>query len=263
MNIWTPAASAANRLPVLVYSHGGGFQSEDGSEPRHDGAALARRGIVTVTVNYHRLGLYGFLAHPWLSAESAHGGSGNYGLLDQSVALRWVQQNISAFGGDPRRVTIAGNSSGAASVSALMVSPRSRDLFAGAIGSAGALITPAWTESAGAFIHPTWTPWVINHPAEVARFIHRRRVPLRAPRTLEVIDLGKLAYDYGFFPGPGWGLPDQATGRVPRARRAGQSTSIGGMDLERDRPICDPPTRAANRGKFCCGHPTPLRPEER
>jgi para-nitrobenzyl esterase len=147
LNVWTPAKGAEDRLPVLVYFHGGGFGLGDGSEPRHDGAALARKGIVTVTANY-RLRLFGFLAHPALTAESSHGGSGNYGLLDQSAALRWVWENIAAFGGDPARVTIAGNSSGSASVSGLMVSPRSRDLIAGAIGSAGAMIRsdgPPWS----------------------------------------------------------------------------------------------------------------------
>jgi para-nitrobenzyl esterase len=137
LNVWTPAKSADDRLPVLVYFYGGGNMAGDGSEPRYDGAALARRGIVTLTVNY-RLGVFGFFAHPELSKESPRGVSGNQGYLDQRAALLWVRDNIAAFGGDPERVTIAGESAGSISVSIQMASPLSRDLFAGAIGSSGA-----------------------------------------------------------------------------------------------------------------------------
>jgi para-nitrobenzyl esterase len=138
LNVWTPAKSASERLPVLVYFYGGGFVGGDGSEYRYDGESLATKGIVTVTVNY-RLGIFGFLAHPDLTKESAHHCSGNYGLLDQHAALTWVQQNIAAFGGDPTRVTIAGESAGSIAVSAQMASPLSKGLFAGAIGESGAL----------------------------------------------------------------------------------------------------------------------------
>ena len=101
LNVWTPAKSADERLPVLVYFYGGGFVAGDGSEPRYDGATMARKGIVALTVNY-RLGVFGFFAHPELTKESPHHASGNYALLDQAAALRWVQQNIAAFGGDPQ-----------------------------------------------------------------------------------------------------------------------------------------------------------------
>jgi len=139
LNVWTPAESADERLPVLVYFYGGGFMAGDGSEPRYDGESMAKRGIVAVTLNY-RLGIFGFFSHPELSAESPHGASGNYGLLDQAAALRWVRQNIAAFGGDPERVTIAGESAGSISVSAQMASPLSKDLIAGAIGESGSLM---------------------------------------------------------------------------------------------------------------------------
>ena len=142
LNVWTPARPAPQRLPVLVYFYGGGFVSGDGSELRYDGASLARHGIVVVTVNY-RLGVFGFLAHPELTRESPHHASGNYGLLDQAAALRWVRDNIASFGGDPRHVTIAGESAGAASVSAQMASPLSRRLIAGAIGESGGMIYPS------------------------------------------------------------------------------------------------------------------------
>jgi para-nitrobenzyl esterase len=139
LNVWTPAKSATDKLPVMVYFYGGGFIAGDGSEPRYDGESMARRGIVAVTVNY-RLTIFGFFTHPELTKESPHHASGNYGLLDQSAALRWVQQNIAVFGGDPKKVTIAGESAGSFSVSAQMASPLSKNLIAGAIGESGSLL---------------------------------------------------------------------------------------------------------------------------
>jgi para-nitrobenzyl esterase len=141
LNVWTPAKRTTKDLPVLVYFYGGGFVAGDGSEPRYDGANMARKGIVVLTVNY-RLNIFGFFAHPELSKETSYKGSGNYGLLDQQMALKWVQKNIAAFGGDPKRVTIAGESAGSISVSAQMASPLSKDLIAGAIGESGAAINP-------------------------------------------------------------------------------------------------------------------------
>lgn len=141
LNIWTPPfdAGAKDKLhAVLVYFHGGGLAVGDGSELRYDGASMARRGIVMVTINY-RLGVFGFFAHPELTKESPHHASGNYGLLDQNAALRWIHANIEAFGGDPDRVTIAGQSAGSMSVCAQMASPLSRGLFSSAIGQSGAL----------------------------------------------------------------------------------------------------------------------------
>lgn len=139
LNVWTPARSGGERLPVLVYFYGGGFVAGDGSEPRYDGESMARRGIVSVTVNY-RLGVFGFLAHPDLTKESPDHASGNYGLLDQQAALVWVRENIAAFGGDPGKVTVAGESAGSISVSAQMASPLSKGLIAGAIAESGSLM---------------------------------------------------------------------------------------------------------------------------
>ena len=141
LNVWAPAAPVTVKRPVLVYFYGGGFVAGDGSEPRYDGASMASKGLVTVTVNY-RLGVFGFLAAPALTAESPQHASGNYGLLDQVAALRWVRDNIARFGGDPAHITIAGESAGSISVSALMASPLSKSLIAGAIGESGALIAP-------------------------------------------------------------------------------------------------------------------------
>ncbi len=140
LNLWTPAKSAKAKLPVLVYIFGGGFQNGDGSEPRYDGENMARQGMVAVSLNY-RTNIFGFFVHPELTLESPNHAAGNYGLLDQVAALRWVKRNIAAFGGDPQRVTIAGESAGSIAVSALMASPLSRDLMAGAIGESGAIIS--------------------------------------------------------------------------------------------------------------------------
>jgi len=141
LNVWTPAKSPNEKLPVLVYFYGGGFMAGDGSEARYDGEKMAEEGIVALTVNY-RLGVFGFLAHPELTKESPHNSSGNYALFDQNAALKWVQENIAAFGGDPARVTIAGESAGSIAVSAQMASPLSKNLIAGAIGESGAMIFP-------------------------------------------------------------------------------------------------------------------------
>ncbi len=140
LNVWTPAKSMKERLPVMVWIFGGGFQAGSTSEPRQDGENLAKRGVVVVSMNY-RLGVFGFLAHPDLTKESPHKASGNYGLLDQVAALRWVQNNIAAFGGDPNNVTIFGESAGSFSVCGLMASPLAKGLFQQAIGESGAFFS--------------------------------------------------------------------------------------------------------------------------
>jgi para-nitrobenzyl esterase len=144
LNIWTPANSAKDRLPVMVWIHGGGFTRGFAGTRAYDGEALARKGVVIVTTNY-RLGIFGFLAHPALSAESGHHASGNYALLDQIAALQWVQKNIAAFGGDPARVTIFGESAGSWAVNALMASPLAKGLFQRAIGESGGSFSPMKT----------------------------------------------------------------------------------------------------------------------
>ena len=136
LNIWTPATRNSKDLPVLLYFFGGGNVAGDGSEPRYDGESMAKKGIVVITCNY-RLNIFGFMAHPELSAESTYKASGNYGLLDQSAALKWAYDNVAAFGGDPKKITIAGESAGSAGVSYQMSSPLSRNLIAGAIGESG------------------------------------------------------------------------------------------------------------------------------
>ena len=141
LNVWTPAHAASERLPVMVWIHGGGFQAGSASEPRQDGERLARKGAVVVGVNY-RLGVFGFFAHAGLTAESGRGASGNYGFMDMVAALSWVRDNVAAFGGDPGNVTIFGESAGSFAVSALMAAPPAQGLFHKVIGESGAYFRP-------------------------------------------------------------------------------------------------------------------------
>lgn len=136
LNIWTPKSCEGKKLPVAFWIHGGAFLGGCGHEKEFDGTAYAGKDVILVTINY-RLGVWGFLAHPWLSAESEQGVSGNYGLLDQIAALHWVRENISAFGGDPENITVFGQSAGALSVLALICSPLAEGLFAKAILQSG------------------------------------------------------------------------------------------------------------------------------
>ncbi len=139
LNIWTGAHSSNEKRPVMVWIYGGGFFSGGAAAPGYSGESLARQGIVFVSFNY-RLGIFGFLSHPLLTAESPHHSSGNYALMDQIAALAWIRKNILAFGGDPDRITIAGQSAGSASVNCLLASPLARGLFQGAIGESGSLV---------------------------------------------------------------------------------------------------------------------------
>ena len=139
LNIWTPAKTMKEHLPVLIYFNGGGLMAGSGSEPRYAGDAMARKGIISITANY-REGIFGFFAHPQLSKETSYKGSGNYGFMDQVAAIQWVKDNIEAFGGDPNRITIVGESAGSMSVSALMASPLCQGLFAQAMGSSGSVM---------------------------------------------------------------------------------------------------------------------------
>ena len=141
LNVWTTAKTTADGLPVLIYFNGGGLMAGSGSEPRYDGSAIAKEGVIGVTANY-REGVFGFFAHPELTAASDYKGSGNYGFLDQVAAIKWVKENIAAFGGNPDRITIVGESAGSFSVSLLMCSPLSKNLIAGAMLSSGAEVLP-------------------------------------------------------------------------------------------------------------------------
>jgi para-nitrobenzyl esterase len=136
LNVWVPAKASDKKLPVMVWIYGGGFESGTTSEARQDGTHLAQQGVIVVSMNY-RLGVFGFFVHPELAKESGHNAAGNYGLMDQTAALRWVHENIAVFGGDPGNVTIFGESAGSFSVSAQMASPLAKGLFQKAIGESG------------------------------------------------------------------------------------------------------------------------------
>ena len=141
LNVWTPARTTGRRLPVMVWIHGGGFVNGSATAALYDGAALARQGVVVVSLNY-RLGRFGFFAHPALTAESPSGPLANYGLMDQIAALGWVRDNIRAFGGDPGQVTLFGESAGGIAVNTLMISPAARGLFHKAMVESGAGRSP-------------------------------------------------------------------------------------------------------------------------
>jgi para-nitrobenzyl esterase len=138
LNVWTPAVDSKEKLPVMVFIYGGAFVRGSSSLPLYNGTALAKKGVVVVTFNY-RVGVLGFMAHPELSKESPQNASGNYALLDQEAALRWVQNNIAAFGGDPARVTIFGESAGGASIIAQLAIPQSKGLYSQAIVESGGI----------------------------------------------------------------------------------------------------------------------------
>jgi para-nitrobenzyl esterase len=190
LNVWTPAKRNTKDLPVLVYFYGGGNVAGDASEPRYDGESMAKKGIVVITCNY-RLNIFGFFAHPELSAESPYKASGNYGLLDQVAALQWVQKNIATFGGDPKKVTIAGESAGSISVSYQMASPLAKKLIAGAIGESGAGINPTLSPVPLAEAEKTGADFAKNAG-------YTTLAKLRALSTREVYEIYNESKRFGF-----------------------------------------------------------------
>ena len=190
LNVWAPAH--AHNAPVFFWIYGGALWGGSSRDPLYDGARLARRGVVVVTINY-RLGVLGWLAHPELSAESPLGISGNYGLLDQIAALRWVRLNIAAFGGDPGNVTIAGESAGGLSVMYLMASPLARGLFAKAIAQSAYMIsTPELKQAAyGA-------PSAEESGLKLSAALHAPNIA--ALRAIDAVTLTKAAAAAGFAP---------------------------------------------------------------
>jgi para-nitrobenzyl esterase len=190
LNVW--ATKGADKAPVFVWIHGGALTTGSGSESLYDGTKLAKRGVVVVSINY-RLGVLGYFAHAQLSAESPEGVSGNYGLLDQIQALRWVRNNIEAFGGDPTNVTIAGESAGALSVMYLMTSPPARGLFNKAIAQSAYMISTPELKQA-------------NFGEEAAEAIGSRLATafgagdVAALRSIDAEKLSNAAAQAGYFP---------------------------------------------------------------
>jgi para-nitrobenzyl esterase len=198
LNVWTPAKSATERLPVMVYIYGGGFAGGSTSDPWTSGEMLAKKGVVFVSIAY-RVGILGFLAHPELSSETTNHVSGNYGILDQIAGLQWVRKNIAAFGGDPNKVTIFGESAGAISVSMLCASPLAKGLFEGAISQSGGSFGP---------------PRPTTYPGEnMKRLADAERDGEAYAKGASIAELRKLAPDK--LPGgrgwpiiDGWVIPD-------------------------------------------------------
>ncbi len=207
LNVWTPARAAADRLPVLVWIYGGGFNTGSTSVPVHDGAKLARHGVVLVSVNY-RVGVLGFLAHPALSAESPHHVSGNYGLLDMIAGLQWIQRNIAAFGGDPKRVTIFGESAGGIAVSMLSASPLARGLFQGAISQSGGSFGPV-SQSPSPGENMRALADAESSGAEMARAANAPSLAeLRALPAEKVVEAGRRQRGMAWPIVDGWVIPD-------------------------------------------------------
>jgi para-nitrobenzyl esterase len=213
LNVWAPAR--ARKAPVIVWIHGGGFVYGSSSEPYYDGRNFAAHGVIFVSMNY-RLGILGWLALPALSAESPHGVSGNYGLLDQIAALHWVRRNIAAFGGDPRDVTIMGESSGGLSVAYLLASPLARGLFQKAIG-----------ESLGIYSEPELRRAAHGLPSaeETGANMQRdlRAADLQTLRAKDAATLNAAALETGYRPTgtvDGWALPRQLVDTYDRGEEA-------------------------------------------
>lgn len=187
LNVWTPAKRERDKLAVLVWIHGGGFVAGAPAETLYHGEWLAKKGVVVVSIAY-RLGVFGFLAHPELSAESPQHVSGNYGLLDMIAGLQWVERNISTFGGDPKRVTIQGESAGAAAVSILCASPLTKGLFRGAIAESGGSFGPVRADASFGEIEPLASAekrtadWLLS--AGVANLAELRKIPAEKLQTM-------------------------------------------------------------------------------
>lgn len=202
LNVWTP--KGAKKAPVMVWIHGGGLAGGAASSAFYDAKNIAAKGVVVVSINY-RLGLFGFLSHPELSAESLHGSSGNYGLLDQIEALKWVRKNAAAFGGDPDNVTIFGESAGGLSVMDLMASPLARGLFDKAIAQSAYMVTNPELKKA-AYGLPSGEQIGVFAAAQL------KAPDLAAMRAIDAGTLNAAGAKIGFFPQPvidGWVLDKQ------------------------------------------------------
>jgi para-nitrobenzyl esterase len=234
LNVWTPTWPVKSSAPVMVWFHGGGNFAGSGIEPLFNGETLARHGVVLVTANY-RLGVFGFFAHPELTEESAHHASGNYGLMDQIQALRWVQQNIAKFGGDPAKVTIFGESAGAADVNSLIASPLTKGLFIRAIAQSG----PVSDQSTLADAEKRDVEWVAKLGIGGGQVLAK----LRAIPDTEL--MGKLRQSGGMgVPGmgggglmmgivvDGWVLPEQPTKIYAEGREQKVALMIGNNSQE-------------------------------
>ncbi len=220
LNVWTPAKSASEKLPVMVWIHGGGFAIGASSQSVYDGEPLATQGVVVVSINY-RLGIYGFLAHPELSRESPEGVSGNYGILDMVAALKWVNRNIAAFGGDPNNVTIFGESAGGTAVCLLMVVPQAQGLFQKVISESA-----AWMNMPISHLKESWYGRKSGE-----KFGESHGTDIAALRAKTVAEIAKIA-----------GPPDMSGDKEPRGEAY--------MPVVDGVVIPDDPARLFAEGKF-------------
>jgi len=199
LNVWTPAKSAKEKMPVLVWIYGGGFSFGSTAEPVYSGEKLAKKGVVFVSIAY-RVGQLGFLAHPELSAENPNKVSGNYGLLDMIAGLEWIQKNIAAFGGDPNKVTIFGESAGGIAVSMLCASPLAKGLFHGAISQSGGSFGPTRSTT-----YPGENMKTLKQ-AEADGVAYAQRVGASSIAELRKVAADKLPLGMGM--GGGWPITD-------------------------------------------------------
>src|SRR5579863_845264 len=207
LNVWVPAKAAAAKLPVMVWIYGGGFAAGTTYQPRQDGTHLAQQGVIVVSMNY-RLSIFGFFVHPELARESGHNAAGNYGFLDQTAALRWVHENIAAFGGDPGNVTIFGESAGSFSVSAQMASPLAKGLFQKAIGESGAAFYSGGLSFEPLSVREEKDVKTVNAKLGVSTLAELRAVPAQ-----KLLDAFSPPQSQGFDFGPdvdGYFLPEPA-----------------------------------------------------
>jgi para-nitrobenzyl esterase len=234
LNVWTPAKLANERLPVMVWIYGGGFNGGATSNPLYSGEQLAKRGVVFVSIAY-RVGVFGFMAHPELSAEAPHGvfgrSSGNYGLLDQIAALQWIQRNIAAFGGDPNRVTIFGESAGGIAVSMLAASPLAAGLFHGAISQSGGSFGPTRTPSEPGENIPTLDDAERAGIELGAKFGAKSLAQMRAADAETVLTASRSMRDMAWPILDGWVIPaDQYT--LYRAGKYNKTPIIVGINSD-------------------------------
>ena len=219
LNVWVPAKPSAAKLPVMVWIYGGGFAAGSTSEPRQDGTHLAQQGVAVVSMNY-RLGIFGFLVLQELAKESGRKAAGNYGLLDQVAALRWVHDNIAAFGGDPGNVTIFGESAGSFSVSAQMASPLAKGLFQKAIGESGGAFYSGGLSFDARSVREKKDAKAVNAKLGVSKLTELRAVP--AQKLLEAF-APPQSQGFDFDPDvDGYFLPDS----VPAIFAAGKQNDV-------------------------------------
>lgn len=219
LNVWVPVRHESGKLPVMVWIYGGGFVAGTTSERRQDGSNLAQHGVIVVSMNY-RLGIFGFLVHPELAKESGHNSAGNYGLMDQLAALKWVRENIAAFGGDPENVTIFGESAGSFSVSSQMASPLAKGLFQKAIGESGAAFSRSGLSYGSMAARAEKDTKLVTEKLGVSTLAELRAIP--ADKLLEPFAPPK---SHGFDFGPdidGYFLPES----VPAIFAAGKQNNV-------------------------------------